>query len=407
MKIIYSLPDDSETQPLRANALLLALEQRGHDIVFVDTQEASDKGIAGRLYQTLVGKWLPSRIASRLTETERVTHSREYSQRLIQMIHNTHAQLIFETYTPFSLAAKLASESTEVPYLLDNVLPSWEKQEGDRAALNVKLMEVHHTMTRNAKLMIAINQVTRANLLNEALPEDRLMVLENGIDGKAFHPGVNGTGQRHQLSLPDEAIVFVYVGTFKPSQRLDLLLHAFAQLPTDYQPYLLLVGSGETHEQITALATTLHIAERVHLIGEIPFTEVPPYIAAGDIAVLPGSDPYGNPMTIYEYMGIGCAIIAPDQATITEILTHNENGFLFEHEDVASLTTAMHTLATDQALRQRLGKKAAEDAIQHTWSKRAETLEAAITTSRMEEETPTVEPQKVVESGNSKPNVLP
>jgi glycosyltransferase involved in cell wall biosynthesis len=84
-------------------------------------------------------------------------------------------------------------------------------------------------------------------------------------------------------------------------------------------------------------------------------------------------------MKIYEYMALGKAAIAPNQETIREIASHGQGIYLFEAENVQSMAAALQTMIEDTALRQQLGQQALQIAATHTWTKRAQTLEEALT----------------------------
>ena len=83
-------------------------------------------------------------------------------------------------------------------------------------------------------------------------------------------------------------------------------------------------------------------------------------------------------MKMYEYMALGKAIIAPNQETITEIAENNRNAYLFEPENVPTLTFALQTLIDDKPLREALGRQAGGQVAGFTWQARAKALEHAI-----------------------------
>jgi glycosyltransferase involved in cell wall biosynthesis len=77
-------------------------------------------------------------------------------------------------------------------------------------------------------------------------------------------------------------------------------------------------------------------------------------------------------------MGLGRAIIAPDQPNIREVLTPGENALLFAPNDREAFRAALQRLCLDEALRARLGANAlrtARDA-PYTWAHNAARIEA-------------------------------
>jgi glycosyltransferase involved in cell wall biosynthesis len=138
------------------------------------------------------------------------------------------------------------------------------------------------------------------------------------------------------------------------------------------------VGDGRTLPECKELAKTLGLTSSITFAGKVSYAEVPFSGAAGNIAVMPATNDYGNPMKIYEYMALGKAIIAPLQPTITEIATHGEDSYLFKPEDVSSLASAIGTLVSNPDLVLRLGHCGAKRAVEHSWNRRAQVLQDAM-----------------------------
>jgi glycosyltransferase involved in cell wall biosynthesis len=67
-------------------------------------------------------------------------------------------------------------------------------------------------------------------------------------------------------------------------------------------------------------------------------------------------------------MAAGCAIVAPDQPNIREILVHDSNALLFDASQPGAMWAAITRLAGDQSLRARLGAAARAQALtHHSW----------------------------------------
>ncbi|MCC7445937.1 MAG: glycosyltransferase family 4 protein [Anaerolineae bacterium] len=385
MKIIYSLPHPADRlnsqqagHVIRASAMLAALESLGHTIIQLEAATEQSTQTAVGLYRKVVKRMLPRPVAMRMRDTARISHGKRYANRLIEAIERTHPDVILETHIAFSLAGKIASEQTGVPLVLDDVAPAWEEEQQYGVGLKEAARDIHRQVTDRAKLLIAVNKTMRRNLIEEGLPESKIITVENGIDSRVFRLGVDGQPRRRQYNIPDDAVVIVFVGSFQHYHRVDLLLQAFAQIKTNQHAHLLLIGEGLTSTDCKALAHSLGLMDRVTFTGNIPYQDVASYVAAGDIAIMPATNDYGNPMKVYEYMAMGKPVIAPDQETITELVTHNQTAYLFAKENVAAMAAALQTLSEDAALRRRLGSAASQLAAQHTWEKRAETIQRAL-----------------------------
>lgn len=385
MKIIYSLPHPADRlgsqqagHVIRASALLDALERLGHTVIQLEAATEQSTQTAVGLYRKVVKRMLPRPVAMRMRDTARISHGRRYAHRLIEAIERTHPDVIFETHIAFSLAGKIASEQTGVPLVLDDVAPSWEEEQQYGVGLKEAARDIHRQVTDCARLLIAVNHTMRRYLLEEGIQASKIITVENGIDSRYFRPDVDGHVRRQQYRLPPNAVVIVYVGSFQPYHRVDLLLHAFAQIKTAPAAHLLLVGEGKYTAGAKALAQSLNLLDQVTFTGAVDYSAVASYIAAGDIAVIAANSSYANPMKLYEYMALGKPIVAPNQETITDVVTHDKNAYLFTPEDVPAMAAALKAVSEDLSLRQRLGKAASALAAEQTWDKRAETIQRAL-----------------------------
>lgn len=386
MKIVYSFPHPSHRlgseeagHIIRANAMLNAMEMLGHEIIRVEA--ASGQGAsqtATSTYRTVVKKALPRPLAMYLRDMGRVAFSRRYAARLTKVAEEYQPDVILETHIAFSLGGKLASEATGLTLILDDVAPSWEEQQQYGVGSQKLAKNIHQEVTSHASLLVAVSASIRQTLIQDGLPDEKIVTVSNGIDERYFHPEVDGGPIRKKYGINPEAIVIVFVGSFQPYHRVDLLLRAVAAIETQQPPHLLLIGGGQRVNEVKMLAEKLGLASQVTFTGQVPYQEVASHIAAGDIAIMPATNAYGNPMKIYEYMALGKAVIAPDQETIREIAMHNNGIYLFEPMNVDATAAALQAVIEDKALRQQLGRQAIQIAADHTWRKRAETLQAAI-----------------------------
>lgn len=384
MNILYSLPHPADSlasgqagHVIRATALLGALEALGHRVQRVEAAKSSGAKASVSLYRNVVRRLLPRPLAMRLRDRMRIRHGERYAQKLLALIERERPDLILETHIAFSRAGLRASQLSGVPLVLDDVAPAWEEEQQYGVGLRRAARAIHQEVTAQARLLIAVNQTLYRHLLQDGLPAEKVIVVPNGIDSDLFRADIDGAPIRARYNIPPDSVVIGFVGSFQPYHRVDLLLRAFAQLE-DGQARLLLVGQGITSAESGALAAQLGIAERTIFTGAVPYAQVPSYLAAADIAIMPATNDYGNPMKVYEYMAMGKVVVAPDQPTITEIATHGENAYLFPREDVSAMAAALRTLIADPALRSRLGANGQALAAQHTWRKRAEYLQQAL-----------------------------
>ena len=114
-----------------------------------------------------------------------------------------------------------------------------------------------------------------------------------------------------------------------------------------------IVGDGSERPAAESQAAQLGLGpDRVRFLGRR--SDVDRLLNAADFFVLP-SDIEGLPMSVLEAMAHGLPIVATQVGGVPEIIDHDGNGLLVPAGDVAALAAAIHRVATDPALRRRLG----------------------------------------------------
>lgn len=381
MKILYSLAHPSHLlstvtsgHAIRASALLNALTTLGVDVV-IDQAASDGSQVAVGTYRQLIKKVVPRPLALHLRDQARVQFSKAYGERLIDIVRQEQPDVILQTYMALNLSGKIVTEATGVPLVLDDTAPLSRNRQSYKVSDETRAREIHTALTHAATLCVAVNEPIRRSLAEEGIPPEKLIKIPNGIRGELFNPRVDGSIVRAKCGFAINTIVIIFVGFFQVYHRLDMLLHAFQQLEVSQDVRLLLVGEGKAYDATVDLAHKIGIHDRIIFTGQIAHEDVPHYIAAADIAVLPAHKPYGNPVKLYEYMALGKAVIAPNDETVTEIGTHGRNLMTFEAGNILALEQALTTLIEDASVRQHLGIVAAHTiAEEHTWLQRATTL---------------------------------
>jgi glycosyltransferase involved in cell wall biosynthesis len=182
---------------------------------------------------------------------------------------------------------------------------------------------------------------------------DRLTVISNGVDLKDFRPMYVKKEARRVLDVPEEAVVFLYLGRMSLEKRIDVLLKAYKTLEED-DTLLMMVGSGPQRENYEMLAEDLGI-EGVKFFGGVPNNLVSALYYASDVFVSP-SDTETFGLTFLEAMTCGLPVIGVDAGGAGEIIMEGENGLKARPNDVGDLALKMRLLKEDEALRKRMGE---------------------------------------------------
>lgn len=222
---------------------------------------------------------------------------------------------------------------------------------------------VQRWMSRHTDAIFAVSGQLKSDLVKHiGLPEERVEVLHNGVDLSRFDTGAR-TGAdapargrealRREWGVPAGALVVGSVGRLVAVKNYALLLRAVAASGLDI--HLVLAGEGPERAALTALAASLGIASRVHLLGHS--NDVDRVLGVFDVFVLP-SFSEGMSNTLLEAMAAGVPPVASDVGGNGEIVRDGVDGRLFPSDDEAALRACLVALCRDGAERARLGAAA-------------------------------------------------
>lgn len=202
------------------------------------------------------------------------------------------------------------------------------------------------------------------------------VVSPNAVDLPRFDPSrFDVAALRAERGLTGR-VVCGHIGAFAHWHGVDGFVEAIAGRLTDVPELaLVFVGDGKTLPAVRELIAARGLSDRVLLPGRVPHDEVAGWIACMDYAVLPNSNAYGSPMKLFEFMGMGVAVVAPDYAPVAEVIADGHTGWLFPRGDDAACVERVLALARRAAERQRVGNAArAYIASERQWRNNAEQL---------------------------------
>jgi glycosyltransferase involved in cell wall biosynthesis len=302
-----------------------------------------------------------------------------FTRAAVPLIERSPPDFIYQRYARFSWAGVVAAARVQRPLFLEyNGSEVWVGRHWDHVG-SLDLLERYERLNlRAAARIFVVSDVERKNLEARGVPAAKILVNPNGVDTELFRPGIGGCAVRRELGIGESEVVAGFVGTFGPWHGVVQLAEAIKTVPADLPARFVFVGSGSLHGEVERILHEEIASRRVISTGAVPHDRVPPLLDACDLLVSPhvpladGSDFFGSPTKIFEYMSMGKGIVASRLGQIGEVLENNETALLVEPGNVRELAEAIVTLVQSPDLRTRLGVNAREVAIQkHTWTRNA------------------------------------
>lgn len=146
----------------------------------------------------------------------------------------------------------------------------------------------------------------------------------NGIDTQRFYKAT--TISRHEIGLNDDQFIIVFSGRLTPEKGIMELILAIKKVISTINCKLLIIGASAygKDKQPTPFIQKLEektepIKDSVIYTGFVDYKEIPSYLKAADIAVLPSmwDEPFG--LTVVEAMAAGLPLITTRSGGIPEI----------------------------------------------------------------------------------------
>jgi glycosyltransferase involved in cell wall biosynthesis len=212
---------------------------------------------------------------------------------------------------------------------------------------------------------IAVSESTRDFLVNERhVPRAKVRLIWNGAPLESFQGhAVDGAALRKAFGIAEDAVVIGSVARLSLQKGHRVLLDAFAgSLRSHPLARLLVVGDGDQEGALKEQAARLGIAAQTVFAGHRK--DVPAVLAATDVFAI--SSLYeGTPLTLFEAMAAGKAIVSTAVDGCKEVLEEGRTGLLVPPQDPSSLGAALLRLVTDPSFRGSLGDQARRDSARY------------------------------------------
>jgi len=288
---------------------------------------------------------------------------------------------VYERFASFQALGR-PFQHQGIPWVLETQGPFYEEAARDRKSMVLTgvARRLELDAYRRCDVLICVSDALRQWLIADArLPPDKVLVVPNGVDARAFDPAV------HPARRSFDGFTIVYVGSLTGWQGVDLLLHAMHDLRDEVPAHLVVAGDGLVREAWQRLAADLGLAERVRFLGRLRHGDVAAVITGAELGFA-GHRPsrrgsvYHSPLKIYEYLAAGRPVLASASEDAVAVVREGETGFLFPAGDRPALADALRRAWLRRGDLTAMGNCGREEvSAQHTWRTRAELIRDGVT----------------------------
>lgn len=195
-----------------------------------------------------------------------------------------------------------------------------------------------------------------------------ILVAPDGVHLDTFDIRIGKEDARKMLGIKGNTVI-MYTGVFHPWKGVDTLLKA-AEIIPEFS-FIIVGGEKKDIDRINSQ----YCLGNVKIIEKQPHREIPYYLKAADILVIPNSAcapisvKYTSPIKLFEYMASRRPIVASDLPSLREIISDNCAVF-FQPDDPISLAESLRDLAASKKRMEVLAMNAFNEVRQYSWSSR-------------------------------------
>jgi glycosyltransferase involved in cell wall biosynthesis len=179
-----------------------------------------------------------------------------------------------------------------------------------------------------------------------------------GFNPKQVFVAQNAMAARPVEAPPERPPVFaagqatiLFVGRLQPRKRIDLLIHACAELPENMHPRLWIVGDGPARAELEALAKVYY--PEAQFFGAKHGAELEPYFLAADLFVLPGT----GGLAVQQAMSYALPVAVAEGDGTQSDLVREFNGWLIQPGNQDRLTHCLTEALSDAGRLRRMGRE--------------------------------------------------
>ncbi|MFK5894878.1 MAG: glycosyltransferase family 4 protein [Pseudomonadota bacterium] len=354
----------------KINSKMVSFEPAGYSV----KSEVSINNKRG-FYRKLK-KIMPKILTDWMRDLYCVLYDLKYDKKILDIIDSEKPNFIFERITSYHDSGLRAAKQAGIPFVVEIHEMHNALEYKDRMNFEWYRKYLWIKVARNADLVVVVSTMLKEYLVKEGVDSETIIVLPNAADLELFQVKNKRAAIRNELGFNSE-VILGFVGCMHAYHGMDMLPELCRLLlDKNINFKIMLVGSfdrwpgGEQGFRDSLVKSG--VEDYFVLIGGVPVTDVPAYIEAMDIGLMPDSNEYGSPLKIFEYGAMAKPVVVPGYGPVTDVIEHAVNGLIFEPKSIVSMALQIELLISDNKLGLELGEHLLADVKrQHTWEKNA------------------------------------
>jgi glycosyltransferase involved in cell wall biosynthesis len=298
----------------------------------------------------------------RFISTRRLIEPYAYFLKRVHRSHGFDILHCHSTYPTGYLGTRVA-RSLGVPVVITS-------HGGDVTPSNSKLSQEqvlrrHVEALSAADALVAISDFTAESYRRLAPASPLAVRIPNGVDTLEFSRAATRPDDLDPDIQPGRYVLFL--GRLSRRKGVDLLVEAFAKIPREERPLLVIAGDGEERPALERKVAELDLTSSVRFAGVAERGRKTFLLQNSLVSVAPSREWESFHLVILESFAAGRPVIATRLPGLTSLVLHERTGWLVDPESSEALAAAIRTAIADVPLREKLGREARAEAVRFDW----------------------------------------
>jgi glycosyltransferase involved in cell wall biosynthesis len=333
-------------------------------------------------------------------------------------LHRTEPwSFIYQRFSLHNFVGCHLGRKFDIPVVLEyNGSEAWAaKNWGTKLALHDAAVAAEDVALATADLVVTVSDQLGRELQDRGIPDDRIIVYPNCVDPEVFDSTRFSADEqavlRDRHGIARDAIVAGFIGTFGQWHGVEFFAECIRDLVRDELGWIearklhfLLVGDGLKMPLVRQLLENPAVARHVTLTGLVAQSEAAKYLACSDLLISPhvpnadGSEFFGSPTKLFEYMAMEKPIIASALGQIAEVVSGRGAtrlgtmpsgagemcGFLFEPGNAPEFKKMLHRVVDDLPAAAKVAQSARREILnRYTWARHVDAILDRMTENRL------------------------
>lgn len=217
--------------------------------------------------------------------------------------------------------------------------------------------------------VIANSSFTKSLLINLGVKEEKIAIVNPGVDIKTFNPHIECSEiiRKHNLN---GKIVLLTISRIEERKGHELVVRTLAKLIKDFPDLVyLIVGKGEGELKLRQLVKSLNLDNFVKFVGYVGDEDLPKYYCACDLFIMPNKEMSsgsveGFGITFIEAGACAKPVIGGRSGGTVDSIIDGQTGLLIEKDDEEGLYALLRKLLVDKDYMRTLGQNGRRRAVE-------------------------------------------